>query len=178
MKFDQRPSVILSAVIDASPLFTCLVANFNLLSISRGLPGRYVKALKPPFQPESAQRELLKAVGAIRLKLTTSHAIGELQGLQSSRLNLKGSQLSAFWTKSVALLRAWGLDERLIRLLELGADSSFAPIVSRIGPADTGVIRLALENNCALITEDADMRYSEALRLRVDCRLLEHLIPA
>jgi len=177
VKFDQRPSVILSAVIDASPLFTCLVANFNLLSIGRGLPGRYVKALKHPFQPESAQRELLKAVGSIRRKLTTSHAIGELQGLRSSRLKLQGSQLSAFWTESLDLLRAWELDERLIRLLELGADSSFAPIVGRIGPADTGVVGLALENNGALITEDAKALYSEALRLGVDCRLLEHLIP-
>jgi rRNA-processing protein FCF1 len=117
---------------------------------------------------------LLTTIGSIAQKFTTSHVIGELQGL-TSRLKLTASERVGFWSASIELVRLWGLDESLIRLMDLSSEP-FERTLGRIGPPDTGVIKLALDHNCILITEDARELYAAAHHAGVDCRLLEHLI--
>jgi len=80
--------------------------------------------------------------------------IGELQGLQNSRLRLFGDDLLNFWLASIDLLRQWKFNEELVRLLDLASDTRFAASMPRIGPPDAGLIRLALQCGGALITED------------------------
>jgi rRNA-processing protein FCF1 len=167
---------MIKAVIDAGPLFSFLVANTNVLALDRGLRPKHTNVLKESFRPEAAQRELLNVIGSIPEKLTTSHVIGEIQGL-TAKLRLSGNDLVSFWVTSIDLLRQWKLDEQLIRLLDLATDERLATL-GRIGPPDTGVIQLAVQENCPLITEDGRSLFSEALTAHVDCRLLEHLIPA
>jgi len=72
----------------------------------------------------------------------------------------------------------WSIDERLIRLLDMAADESFKDLVPEIGLVDTGLIRLALEHGCALITEDERTLYPRALEIGIDCRLVKQLVPA
>ncbi len=151
------------------------MANFSLVAyVDRGLPPRHVELLKPPFQSETAQRDVLQIVGSIPQKLTTSHVIGELQGLSSK---LPGHVRESFWSKSIVLLRQWNLDERLIRLLDLASGRTVGSSLGRIGPPDAGVIQLALQEQCALITEDEKTLYAEALTMGIDCHLLKNIIP-
>jgi hypothetical protein len=169
--------MIRTAVLDSGPLFSSLVSNFNIRDIDRGLRMRYSSALKESLRSDAAQRDLLAVIGAISEKLTTSHVIGELQGLQSSRLRLSGDDLFNFWLASIDLLTQWKVEEELIRLLDLALDTAFETSLPRIGPPDTGLIQLALQRGCVLITDDERTLCPEALKAGVDCRLLEQVIP-
>jgi rRNA-processing protein FCF1 len=168
--------MIRTAVLDAGPLFSALVSNFNVRDIDRGLRMMHPSSLNEPLRSETAQRDLLRVIGAIPEKLTTSHVIGELQGL-SSRLKLSGDDLSNFWLASIDLLRQWNVNEKLIRLLDLALDTKLGIPLPRIGPPDTGLIKLALQHSCVLITEDERTLYREALIAEVECLLLRQLIP-
>ena len=119
--------MILEAVLDAGPLFSALVSNFNVLDIDRGRLMRCANALDSSLRSEEAQRTLLRVLGTIPKKFTTSHAIGELQGLQSSRLRLFGEDLVSSWQASIDLLKQWQVDEELIRLLDLASDEDLRP---------------------------------------------------
>jgi rRNA-processing protein FCF1 len=167
--------MIRTAVLDAGPLFSALVSNFNVRDIDRGLRMRYPSALNEPLRSEAAQRNLLTVIGAIPEELTTSHVIGELQGL-SSRLKLSGDDLSNFWLASIDRLRQWNVNEKLICLLDLALDTAFQTSLPRSGPPDAGLIQLASQRGCVLITEDKRTLCPEALKAGVDCRLLEQLI--
>jgi len=120
----------------------------------------------------------LDLLRSIDEKLTTSHVVAELQGLERSRLGLHGNERLRFWRTSIELLMLWSIDERLIRLLDMAADESFKGRVPEIGLVDTGLIRLALEHGCALITEDERTLYPRALEIGIDCRLVKQLVPA
>jgi hypothetical protein len=169
--------MIETAVFDAGPLFSALVSNFNMLDIKRSGRMRHSSVLESALRSERAQRDLLSAFSSIPTKLTTSHVIGELQGLQNSRLKLKGIDLSSFWQTSIDLLRQWAIDEQLVRLLDLASDDRFGVSLPRIGAPDAGVIKLALQRNCVLVTDDERTLAPAAWRVGVDCRLLQQLIP-
>ncbi|HTX33361.1 MAG TPA: hypothetical protein VME43_00005 [Bryobacteraceae bacterium] len=116
--------------------------------------------------------DLLYSIGR---RLTTSHAIAELTGIES-RLRLYGDDLLDFWRTSIDLLRQWDIDETLIRLLDLASDKAFEECLPRIGITDTGLIELALKNRCVLITEDERTLASQAGAMGVDCRLVRNLV--
>ena len=119
----------------------------------------------------------LDLLSSVKEKLTTSHVIGELQGLEKSRLNLHEDNHVNFWRSSIHLLTQWNLDENLIRLIDLASHESLGSSLPRIGPSDAGLIELALRHDCVLITQDERTLAPEAWRVGLDCRLVKQLVP-
>src|SRR5437016_2299760 len=158
------------AVIDSGPLFSALILNYYDLDIKYGRPIN-ISGLEDPLRDQSVQRPFLELLNSIQEKLTTSHVIGELQGLERSRLNLHGDYRVNFWRGSIDLLTQWNVDEKLVRLLELASHESLRFCLPRIGHVDTGLIELALRHGCVLITQDERTLAPEAWRVGVDCRL-------
>jgi hypothetical protein len=107
-------------------------------------------------------------------KLTTSHVIGEINGLQKSRLNLRDPHLSLFWEKSADLLTMWNMAERLVEFLDLARREPAS--IPRVGIVDTGLVDLAVVEKCVLITNDERTLYPLALERGVDCQLLKNLL--
>ena len=165
------------AVIDSGPLFSALVLNYDLREIRYGRSPRFTDVLADPLQNTTAQQRFLELLGSIREKLTTSHVIAELNGLEKSRLRLYGYGRLDFWRTSIDLLIQWDIDETLIRLLDLASDESFRACLPEIGAIDTGLIQLALRHECVLITEDERTLAPEAWTRGVDCRLVKQLVP-
>ena len=165
------------AVIDSGPLFSALVLNYDLRRIGFGRSPKFTDKLDDPLRNIKAQRQFLELLRSIRQKLTTSHVIAELNGLEKSRLRLYGDGRREFWRTSIDLLVQWDLDERLIRLLDLASDESFRECLPDIGAADTGLIHLALRHECVLITEDERTLAREAWTRGVECRLVKQLVP-
>ncbi|MGA2742686.1 MAG: hypothetical protein ABSG65_35260 [Bryobacteraceae bacterium] len=119
----------------------------------------------------------MNLLASIREKLTTSHVIAEIQGLAKTRLKLSGDDHLTFWRTGIDLLTQWGLDEKLIRLLEMAGRSELKERLLDIGVADTGLIELAARNNCILITQDERTLATRAWADSIDCRLVKQLIP-
>ena len=133
-----------------------------------------LSALNPALQSERAQQDLVRVIGSIKEKLTSSHVIGELQGLQVSKLRLHGDDRVNFWNASVRRFWEWHFDEELVRLLDL---DNYARCLPRIGIPDTGLRELARRHACVLITEDGRTLQREALEAGVDCLLLQQVLP-
>lgn len=87
------------AVIDSGVLFTVLTLNYVRRS-SPPEPKRtniLRKAIDAViFESEERQKAYLLAGSRVRTPLITSHVVGELQGLQSSRIGLDGDELRYF----------------------------------------------------------------------------------
>jgi rRNA-processing protein FCF1 len=132
--------------------------------------------LAEQLQNTTTQQRLLELLGSIRHKLTTSHVIAELNGLEKSRLGLFGDDRLDFWRTSIDLLIQWSIDENLVRQLDLASDAGFQGCLPEIGVTDTGLIQLALHQECVLITEDERTLAREAWTRGVDCRLLKQLV--
>jgi len=108
---------------------------------------------------------------------TTSHVIGEIQGLAKTRLKLSGDDRLSFWRASIDLLTQWNLDEQLIRLLDMARRPALKERLLDIGIVDTGLIEFAAHNNCVLITQDDRTLAARAWTDGIDCRLVKQLIP-
>jgi rRNA-processing protein FCF1 len=122
------------------------------------------------------QRACMELYGSIRSILTTSHVVGEIQGLQTSRLGLKEEDFRVFWLGSMELL-ALKLDERLLRLIEDGFHrKDRRHNISEVGPTDAGLIELARSEGCTLLTDDRRTLAPLAWRLGVDCQLFKSLL--
>jgi hypothetical protein len=104
----------------------------------------------------------MQVLASIPIRLTTSHAIGEVNGLTNSKLDLRGPHLSIFWERSTELLTLWNLGERLIEFRDLARRE--APAFPRAGIVDTGLVDLAFREGCVLITNDERTPGSPGLR--------------
>jgi predicted nucleic acid-binding protein len=165
---------IRKAVIDSGPLLSALVLHYQR---ERGRQPSLESFLEEPLLIRDHQEQFLNLLASIREKLTTSHAIGEIQGLAKARLKLGGDDRLNFWRASVDLLTQWNLDEQLIRLLEMASRSELKERLLDIGIVDTGLIELAAQNGCVLITQDERTLAARAWTDGIDCRLVKQLIP-
>ena len=52
-------------------------------------------------------------------------------------------------------LESWKLDEKLVSLADLYRDERYRQMVSISGPTDTGLIALASQEKCILLTDDS-----------------------
>jgi rRNA-processing protein FCF1 len=161
-------------VIDSGPLFAVLTLNYATRTKRESLlrtNDDYIRS------SESMQDACLELFRSIRSILTTSHVIGEIQGLQTSRLKLKGADLQGFWLPSMELLELRKLDERLLRLIEDGFHrEDVRHNISEIGPTDAGLIELARREGCVLLTDDGRTLAPLAWRLGVDCRIFKSML--
>jgi rRNA-processing protein FCF1 len=164
------------AVIDSGPLFDALVLNYEHQRSQYGRAPRFTSILDEVLQNVTAQKQFLGSLFSIREKLTTSHVIAELYGLEKGRLGLNPPDLYDFRRTSIELLMQWGIDERLIRLLDLASHDSFRSCLTEIGVTDTGLIDLAVRHDCVLITWDARTLAREASIRQVECIFLRQLV--
>ena len=95
------------AVIDSGPLFSALVLLYDLRRIGLGERAKFTDRLKEPLRNLTAQQQFLELLRSIREKLTTSHVIAELNGLEKVRLGLYGDGRLEFWRTSIDLLIQW-----------------------------------------------------------------------
>lgn len=165
------PDIITTAVVDAGPLFTVLTLDYVRRYHDDSAPAR----AGIPLQRE-VQNGYLRMFQDIRTLLTTSHVVGELQGLQNSRLSLYGAHLEQFWRNSMDYLKTRNLDERLICLLGMRERDRSREGVCVVGPSDMGLIELALQEGCVLLTDDERTLAPLARRHSVDCRLVRKLV--
>ena len=165
--------MIRQAVIDTGPLFSALVVNHVQQRPTKGNRDRLLGCVNESVQHPDAHVRFLSVLGSISRKLTTSHVLGEINGLVNVKLKLHEPELSRFWNGCIELLTLWELDERLIRFLDFAGAS--APGIARLGIVDTGLIRLAQEHGCVLITEDGPL-FRLAGEQGVDCRSLKSLL--
>ncbi|MFQ5853129.1 MAG: hypothetical protein ACE5JU_21425, partial [Candidatus Binatia bacterium] len=134
------------AVIDSGLVFTVLTLNYVERAALPGLKGAAIlkRAVDAEIvESESTQQEYLLLFRQIRTPLITSHVVGELQGLQSSRLRLRGEDLRYFWLHSLEFLLMSNFDEKLVRLLDMNGREDIRDAIYRCGPADAGLIDLA-----------------------------------
>lgn len=163
-------------VLDTGPLFSALICNYSFRNIEYGRLPSATAALEAPLLERSSQKQFLELLSSIDEKLTTSHVIAELQGLERARLRLYGNEHLNFWRESLDLLLQWNIDEKLIRLLDMAANQDFRDLIPELGLVDTGLIELAREHGCPLITQDERTLFPRALALGVDCRLVKQLV--
>jgi hypothetical protein len=109
--------------------------------------------------------------------LTTSHVIGELQGLQT----LKGEYQKGFWMCVMQWLSAKGLDEKLVRLFDLYQDESLRLAVGEVGSTDAGLVGLARQVGCftpnkVLLTDDRRTLAPLARQQQIYCHVVEDLL--
>lgn len=176
----QEVARIDEAVVDTGPLFSALALNYvQAAQIAEPKKTSMLNdALQPYFRryryDESFQRAFLLWFGAIKVLVTTSHVIAEVQGLLNSRLKLKGEDRRYFWVHSVEFLRMRGLSEELLRLLDLSSQSPASENVFQVGPTDAGLIELARRKGLPLVTEDGELA-SLAMRNEVPCQLVKDM---
>ena len=165
------PGIITTAVVDAGPLFTVLTLDY----VRHYHDDSALTKAGIPLEPE-VQNSYLRLFEDIQTLLTTSHVVGELQGLQNSRLRLRDARLKLFWRKSMDYLKAKNLDERLICLLGMHERDRSREGVCIVGPSDMGLIELALQEGCVLLTDDEKTLAPLAWRHSVDCHLVRELV--
>ena len=166
------PTVVPIAVVDSGVVFTALTLNYLRRAIFPSVRRvRIVETLASELRLSEFLRDsYLRFVEGVRVILITSHVVGELQGLQTSRLRLRDDDLLFFWQHSLDYLRERHLDERLLRLLDAGAPDDIREGIGSIGPTDAGLIRLALSEGCLLITDDERTLAWRARRQGVNCQ--------
>lgn len=170
---------IVTAVVDTAPLMSALILEYR----RRSSPARSEAILSGSRiaaylrQDEHRQVAFMQLFDSIPVILTTSHVIGELQGLQT----LKGEYQKGFWTHAMQWLSAKGLDERLVRLIDLYQDESLRLAVGEVGSTDTGLVSLARQVGCftpdkVLLTDDRRTLAPLARQQQVYCYVVEDLL--
>lgn len=172
---------IRKAVVDTSPLLNLLALNFARETDPKRandlLSGDAKEYLHD--QPEN-QARFLELFDSVQNLATTSHVIGEVQGLSGShRFKFHNdADKKSFWKTSILYLAKRNLDERLIRLLELSRENAFNHLIGIIGPTDSGLIRLTQLEGSTLLTDDDRTLYTMAFQQGVNCELVKNLMSA
>ena len=161
-------------MIDTGPLFNALIINYLLKPGLRMNSRPLLECTDESLRHPHTQLQFLGILSRIPEKLTTSHVIGEINGLVKTRLDLHNPELSRFWNASIELLTLWNLNERLLTLLDFAPGS--ASEIARVGIVDAGLIHLALQEGCPLITEDSRTLAPLAWEQGIECELLRNLL--
>jgi hypothetical protein len=157
-------------VVDTSPLISILVLKYAFTLTPDAANAVIMRsAVAPYLRTEAAQRAMIHLFDGVRGITTTSHVIGELQGLQQ----LKDDAQRAFWQAAMNWLASKGLNENLVSLLELNSHLRSRTSVCEIGPTDCGLIELAIRENAVLLTDDRRTIVGRARKNGVDCRVVE-----
>jgi rRNA-processing protein FCF1 len=171
------PIVLARAVIDTSVLFIVLGLHYIQRAHLPEPKRRSILALldDSALREQRRQDAYLQLVAGIRAALITSHVIGELQGLQISRLKLSGDDVKHFGSHCIDFLLLKNFDEQLVRLLKMrhGTDRQRLEL---IGPPDAGLIRLALAERCPILTNDVRTLSGRARQAGVECLIARDLV--
>jgi hypothetical protein len=163
---------ITKAVVDTGPLFTALTLDFAWRDPDLG-PFLMSKHQLPAFMTtnlvlQNAYRAFFEGIEQF---LITSHVIGEMR----SRYNIPSAIQYQFTECAMDYLKRKRLDERLIRVLAIEDDSSHRHIACCNGFIDAGVIKLAREEKCVLLTDDGRL-FPWMNALGPEIELLKHIV--
>jgi rRNA-processing protein FCF1 len=142
------------AVIDTSVLFESLLINYTQVKNNKDKIihfGNNIFGLNNIYK-----KNYIDFLDKIECFVTTSHAIGELQGLISSRIKLDGLLKKRFWEISVSYLKEKKISEQLIELISFSDSKYYSNFIYDIGYVDTGLIELAKKEKMAIITQDVE----------------------
>ena len=159
---------IVKAVVDTEPLVNALILNYvravpaNRRSAVLGR-SRVSDYLRDPI----LRRAFLELFDSIQTIITTSHVIGEI-----NRFAPKEGHRESFWRSAVDWLRKKAFDERLVKLLDTWEAEPWPGLICRIGPVDAGLIKLAKQEGCHLLTDDGRTLEPHALHEGVNCKLV------
>jgi len=148
----QPPSKPPSKVVfDTGPLFTGLTLVFIR---QRPTVRDYIlheHKLPQYITDPTTERAFLAFFDCIREVLTTSHVIGQIK----SRRSVAPDVYREFMLSSMDFLNRKGLSERLVTLLSMREDDDSRRLVCTVGPTDAGLVTLARQENCLLLTDDS-----------------------
>ncbi|MBO0719964.1 MAG: hypothetical protein J2P41_04035 [Blastocatellia bacterium] len=142
------------AVIDSSPLFTALT-----LELLEREPQAAISILdKYPLQPylandPTSQRNFRALIDSIGEILTTSHVIGEIR----SRFHVREYLHSKYWESNLDFFAKHNINEKLVTVAEMIQDLKLKQLVYEVGPIDTGLMQLAHQEGCTLLTDDSNL---------------------
>lgn len=164
-------------IFDSSALFSIITINFvrKLQFVGVKADAITERALHEHLRNDRSRQDNLLNLFIQVSPLTTSHAIGELQGLQTSRLRLGEIDLENFWLKTIDLLRSKALDEKLVQMLACASASGPQSTMCLLGPPDTGLLELARMEGCPLLTEDNRL-YRTASEFGIECQLVNNVV--
>ena len=175
MAKEDRPIDLRKVVVDTGPLINVLCLTFVMSSPTHEyrLEQSNVLPLYLRHNP-TKERYLLELFDSIQTILITSHVIGELTG----RLKVSKLPLREFWLSSEDYLTGKNVDERLLSLIEICGSDRGRESLRAIGPTDSGLIELALQEKCVLLTDDERTLARRAwdLGLGDQCKLVRNLL--
>lgn len=162
-------------VMDTGPLLSALVLDYVRNSPPQRRDSILANSRVASYlsHDETLQKRFLHFFDNLQAILTTSNVIGELQGLQT----LRAQYQREFWLGGARLLRQKHLDEKLLCLLDMDSDNANRELIQIVGPTDTGLLQLAKNEGCRLLTDDTILR-SHARQEGVDCRLIIEMLRA
>ena len=137
-----------SPLVDANLLFDYLVWQFCM----QADPPIEVPKLQKLSTPDlkDAFRWYLDLAKPIQ---TSPHVIAEIQGLAKSRLEWYGERLASFWRFAQRELVRLGLQEHLIKIVEMDRDD-----LPSFGPTDTSLLALAARSDSLVLTDEGKLR--------------------
>lgn len=156
---------ILKAVVDTGPLLSVLVLKYAS-TLHPGAASAVVakSRISPYLRTPADQAGMVSLFEGIRTLLTSSHVVGELQGLQ----HLQDQRRREFWLYAMTWLASKGMQEELVRLLDLNSNTNRQKAVCEIGPTDTGLVELASERElCCSPTTKGCLRTWTGLRASI-----------
>ncbi len=80
-----------------------------------------------------------------------------------------------FWRFSIGFLRN-KLEEKLVRLIDLGRDATYEKLLYEVGPTDAGLISLAQKENCTLLTDDSRLLSWQRLDPHLHIELIKDVL--
>lgn len=98
---------------------------------------------------------------------TTTHVLGELNGLVNSRLKFDGEKSKKFWNHSFYYLKKKNLNENLISYIELIENNKYKTLADSIGFVDTGLLKLGIDKQIPIITTDYKTLSDKAYQSRI-----------
>ncbi len=156
-------------VVDTGPLMSILVLKYAFSREPNAARSIIYKSRIADYirEDQTMKQAMVRLFDEIRRLTTTSHVIGELQGLQK----LTDDHQVEFWNTAMNWLALKNLDESLIALLDLHGKARGA-WVKEIGPTDAGLLQLTLKKGAVLLTDDHRTLTATARAAKVDCRLV------
>lgn len=162
---------VTKAVVDAGVLFDMLIINYaGKTSRHHGIENLLEKLSQYLRKNPRAREEFLQFTHHITTFWITSHVVGELKGLVSSRLKLHGEKFKDFWSSTLCFFREKKIKEELIQLVNMQEAS-----LDKIGPVDLGLAMLAHQKGVVLLTNDrllAKYAWDQGMK----CKTMEQIL--
>lgn len=156
-------------VLDTSPLIAALAFEF----IAQEPGAEYLKrGLNPYLNDPLHVYNFHALLGSVEEFLITSHVIGEIR----SETHVNSEHHAAYWQCSMDFLEKRHFSEGVVTVAELNQDEDLRRIVCAVGPTDAGLVALASNEGCVLLTDDSRLFSWLGIFPDVKIELIETLV--